>query len=375
MDINIIPLYPKTHINKIFPDIIFDHINYNAETNLMPDDFIVNDNLEPFDKFFNDKRSRNSSYDDENDFQKIISYKPNIDKLNSPKKINSSQDINSNKKEKIILNINGNNNNNGNININKINDFENNKDTDKKKDKEKKKIIFNSFNPNTIKEIQIQQQNQRIKNKLSARKCRLKKKLYVEKLEKEYVLVKKELDEIKQKLGINNNNGNLSLSDVDNLKNNKNICENCLNIEGIKVEENLIISENNNDIINKNNLINTYTVKQRIILEQLLVKQIQVMMPIKVKMFQNKYLKLLSINIDDNINVVKNKIDENLHAIQDLYDIDNYKKEEEDNGGVKVKRYQMEYKSKSMAHQLYNFYINLKNYVNEFEKIYFSLLE
>ncbi len=370
MDINSIPLYQKTQINKIFPDIIFDHINYNSETNLMPDDFIVNDNLEPFDKFFNDKRSRNSSYDDENDFQKIISYKPN-----SPKKINSCQDINSNKKEKIILNINENNNNNGNINNNKINDKENNKDTDKKKDKEKKKILFNSFQLNTIKEIQIQKQNQKIKNKLSARKCRLKKKLYVEQLEKEYVLIKKELDEIKQKLGINNNNGNLTLTTGDNFKNNKNICENCLNIEGIKVEENLIISEKNNDKINKNNLIKTYTVKQRIILEQLLVKQIQVMMPIKVRMFQNKYLKLLSINNDDNINVIKNKIDENLNAIQELYDVNNFKKEEEDNGGVIVKRYQMEFKSKSMAHQIYNFYINLKSYVNEFEKIYFSLLE
>ena len=38
------------------------------------------------------------------------------------------------------------------------------------------------------------------------------------------------------------------------------------------------------------------------------------MMPIKIKMFQNKYLKLSVINKDDNINIIKNKIEENLQA-------------------------------------------------------------
>ncbi|MBR3499629.1 MAG: hypothetical protein IKO05_11715, partial [Selenomonadaceae bacterium] len=61
MEFNMIPLHQKPQINKIFPDIIFDNINNNADTNFLADDIIANDSLEPFDKFFNGKRSRNSS--------------------------------------------------------------------------------------------------------------------------------------------------------------------------------------------------------------------------------------------------------------------------------------------------------------------------
>ena len=97
------------------------------------------------------------------------------------------------------------------------------------------------------------------------------------------------------------------------------------------------------------------------------------MMPIKVKIFQNKYLKLSNINENDNINTIKNKIEENLQAIKELYDVDNFKRE--DNGGNIFMKYQYDgSKSKSMANQIYSFYNNLKSYINEFEKIYFSLI-
>ena len=168
MDFNLIPIYPKQQINKIFPDIYFDNFNYKAETNLMTEDCIINDNLEQFDKLFNGKRSRNSSYD-ENDFQKICPYKSN---LNTP---NSGQKFNFNKKEinKELNNINNNNINiEGNNNANINNNIENNdnKNIDNKKNKITKKIIFNSFQTNTFKEIQNQKQKQKMKNKLSARK-------------------------------------------------------------------------------------------------------------------------------------------------------------------------------------------------------------
>ena len=365
-----IPLHQKPQINKMFPDIIFDNINNNADTNFLADDIIANDSLEPFDKFFNGKRSRNSSCD-ESDFQKIFSYKPNNNIPNSPKKVNMIQkDINNNSiNGNNIININNNINGNNIINLNgNIKLFDNNLNI--KKDKEiKKKILFNSFQPN--KEMQNQKQKQKIKNKLSARKSRLKKKLYVEHLEKEYILVKKELDEMKQKNAINNNTNYLPLNEEEKIINHKNMCENCINIDEMVEEEKKIISTNGK---NMNNLINSFTAKQRIILEQLLIKQIQIMMPVKIKMFQNKYLKLLSINKDDNINVIKNKIDENLNAIKELYDL-NIFKGEGDNGETKGKKYQLEgVKSKSMAYQIYNFYTNLKNYVNEFEKIYFLLV-
>ena len=374
---NLIQPYPKQQINKIFPDISFDNFNYNTDTNIMIDDSIINDNLEPFDKFFNGKRSRNSSYD-ENDYPKIFPFKSNLNTPNSAIKFTFGK--------KDIKNLNGNNNNiifdgnnniSNNINFNAFNNILeniNNKNEDNKKDKSKKKIIFNSFQPNTFKEIQNQKQTQKIKNKLSARKSRLKKKLYVEQLEKQYILVKKELDDIKQNMNLNkkiNNNKIIPLNENEHFISNNNLCQNCINIDGLKAEEKIIVSEKSEK---KNiNIINSFTAKQRIILEQLLVKQIQVMMPIKIKMFQNKYLKLSTFDKDDNINVIKNKIEENLQAIKELYDVESFK--DEDNGGVQIKKYQYDgTKSKSMAYQIYNFYNNLKNYVNEFEKIYFSLI-
>ena len=370
MDMNLNPFYPKPQINKIFPDISFDNFNYNTETNIVIDDSIINDNLEPFDKFFNGKRSRNSSYD-ENDFQKIFPFKQNLNTPNSIIKFNFS------KKEINNINCNSNINIDGNNNIN-INNFNNiieninNKNEDSKKDKTKKKVLFNSFQTTNFKEIQNQKQKQKMKNKLSARKSRLKKKLYVEQLEKEYILIKKELDEMKQKMNINSiNSQNLTLNETSSLINNKSICQNCINIDGLKDEENLILSEKAEK---KNiNTINSFTAKQRLILEQLLIKQIQVMMPIKIRMFQNKYLKLSTIEKDDNISVIKNKIEENLQAVKELYNVENFKDEENDK--LKMKNYQYDsMKNKSMAYQIYTFYNNLKNYVNEFEKLYFSLI-
>jgi hypothetical protein len=93
------------------------------------------------------------------------------------------------------------------------------------------------------------------------------------------------------------------------------------------------------------------------------------MMPIKIKLFQNKYLKLSSIKYDDTLNVIKNKIDKNLETLQELYDKNNFK--HQDNGDAKIKEYNI--KSKSMPNSIYNFYHNLKNYINSLEKIFLSL--
>ena len=352
MDMNPIQPYPKQQINKIFPDISFDNFNYNTDTNIMIDDSIINDNLEPFDKFFNGKRSRNSSYD-ENDYPKIFPFKSSLNTPNSAIKFNFGKkeikNLNGNNNNYNNINFDGNNNNNINFNaFNNILENINNRNEDNKKDKTKKKIIFNSFQPNTFKEILNQKQKQKIKNKLSARKSRLKKKLYVEQLEKQYVLVKNELTEIKRNMNLNiNNNKIMPLKENEHFFNNNNWCQNCLNIDNLKIEEKIIISEKSEkkDI----NVINSFTAKQRIIMEQLLVKQIQVMMPIKIKMFQNKYLKLSNIEKEDNINVIKNKIEENIQAIKELYDVESFK--DEDNGGVQIRKYQYDgTKSKSMAY-------------------------
>ena len=46
------------------------------------------------------------------------------------------------------------------------------------------------------------------------------------------------------------------------------------------------------------------------------------MIPVKIKTFQNKFLKFDEIKEDDSISVIKNKINNNLETIIKLYDID-----------------------------------------------------
>jgi hypothetical protein len=71
--------------------------------------------------------------------------------------------------------------------------------------------------------------------------------------------------------------------------------------------------------------MNSYTEKQKKILEKMLINQIKVMMPIRIKSFQDKYLKLFTFNNEESLIEIKDKIDKNLKAIQELYDIKNYK--------------------------------------------------
>jgi len=360
MDNNLIQ---NLFINPIFQkgDIYSEFLNYNNESNLMIDNTSVNSNLEPFDNFLHRKHSLNSSIEDNNN-----------------KKTPLKTNINNMPNSDIAFLFNSKNDSNNHILLNK-----NNNKSDKTKEekienkivKKRSKILFNSFMPNTVSEAK--KQSQKIKNKISARKSRLKKKLYIEELEKQYDLVKNELYEIKQELGIFENNvihlnENGKIVTKNKIKNKFiNGFSNYFKIEELKHEENEIINEKIKES-NNINKIYSFTSKQKIFLEQLLVSQIEIMMPIKVKIFRNKYLKLLTINKDDSISVIKNKIEENLKSIEEVYNVNKYA--DEYNGGTKVQNDQNNFmRNKSMPYQIYNFYKNLRNYVNEFEKIYISL--
>ena len=151
-------IYSKPQINKIFPEINFDNFNYNSETNNIIDDYFINDNFAPFDKFFNDKRSNISSYD-ENDYQKVFQNKSILNTSIT----NSENKFNFNKKEnniKYISNFNVENwPNNFILEKVKGNDisltYKNNNNLNKNDEKKNKyeindinkKIIDNSVNP------------------------------------------------------------------------------------------------------------------------------------------------------------------------------------------------------------------------------------
>ena len=89
------------------------------------------------------------------------------------------------------------------------------------------------------------------------------------------------------------------------------------------------------------------------------------MTPIKIKSFQNKFLKLQAFKEDDSIEVIKNKIKTNLNTIIELYDIND---EDNNNKSINICN-----KKKSMAYHIYNFYIQLKEYVNQYDFIYNKL--
>jgi len=356
MNNNYDSFFPIANFQKIFSekDIYIDHANLNMDLNLEFGETNVKNAFDGLDNLFNNKISRNSSFD-ENDYQKI-----------SLKPYPISPEINNIFKEPVkndALNMKE--------NINKKRNRSKNQEIKNDEINKGNKIIkFNSYKLNPISEEE--KNKQKIKNKISARKSRQKKKEYISQLKADYSLLKNKLEAIEKNSKINDNFITLNENKQILIEKNENLCDNCSKIENLKFEEKIILNQEQYDDNNNINLINSYTDKQRKILEKLLINQILIMMPIKIKIFQDKYLKLFTFNDKESLSEIKNKIDGNLKTIQELYDIKHLKNEE---NGLNIKpHYKNNGKSGSMAHQIYNYYFNLKNYINEFEKIYLCLI-
>ena len=210
-----------------------------------------------------------------------------------------------------------------------------------------KKKIFETYNGN---EKESQKQKKLMMNRISAKKSRLKKKVYIKCLEDELIKIKNEIEE-------KNNFEKIYFEGIckqDNGKGVKNISSEIQKYNNlIKIENNLL-----NKSKNDNQGIKDYINLQKNILLEIFIKQIDVLMPIKCKLFQYKYLKLQKLENDDSIEKVIIKINENIEMLKELYDFEMPFKQ------LKKK------KSESMAFQLYNYYYNLKNYLLSFKKIY-----
>lgn len=355
MNIHFDNIFPYSNFHNIFSekDIYIDHSNLNMDKNIEIEEANLKNNFEPFDNLFNNRNSRISSYD-ENEFQKIslkpYSQIPEAQNIlnNIPKDFNMKENLN---KKRIIKKL------------------ENNMEMNKSNKQKDKKVLFNSYklNPLTEKEkLELKQ-----KNKISARKSRLKKKQYISKLEQEHSLLINQLEEIRQNLGLNKNiiplketEGNLNFT-------NKIDCDLCSKIENLNAEEKFILINENNNKKNSEHLLNLFSENQKKILERLFINQILIMMPIKIKIFQYKYLKLLTFNREENLKDIKTKIDKNIETIQELYDINNLTNEE--NGIKNDMNLKKLNKNGSMAQQIYNYYYNLKRFINKFEEIFYSI--
>ena len=312
-------------------DIFSDYLNCNSfQNSLLNKDFAKPDN-ETFDKFFNNDENSIKSYNSINDYSRQYLHKPSISEgqLSNLFSINNSDFIYS-PKDKI--------NNEEKINNNDI----------------KKK---NRFNTIANKEISAEEKKKKklIMNRESAKKSRQKKKNYIENLEKQFQLLKEEFIKIRQEQKLNNLNLNNQIQSNVNQYPIQNQKYKLDDYNDNKLRKK--INNNNNELeqSNNNNLNN-----QKRLMIYLLINQIDVMTPIKIKSFQNKFLKMKSLNADDNIEVIKNKIDMNLNIIIELYGI------EVNN----IPNLDFFNNKKSIAYQLYDYYNDVKSLVNKFETIY-----
>ena len=178
-------------------------------------------------------------------------------------------------------------------------------------------------------------------NKISARKSRQKKKEYIKYLEEELVKLK-------------NNTLNKKINNKSNINN---INENDIDDKNKKFFNNIILIEKHGKEINKDgqkkkaNLMKEYEVLQKILLKEMLIRQINYFIPLKFQIFGEKYIKLLPICEDDSISVVKTKINENLNKIENYNN--NVSK-----GKIKFLK------------KFFETYQKIKNYIDNFQQLF-----
>jgi hypothetical protein len=261
-----------------------------------------------------------------------------------------------------VININENNINN------ELNDSEN-----INKDNYKKQNLFSTF-PKDETEINVEdiKKKKLLMNRQSAKKSRLKKKNYIENLEKQYNLMKEEYIRIIESNKLKNAD-NLITKNNNNINIDNNIRNNEINVNKILLESKkgkafkLNKSDKNkitNDLLKseESGINNIKTInEQKKLLSYLLINQIDIMTPINIKAFQSKFLKLQILDADDSIDIIKNKINMNLNTIIELYGIE---------GENNIPNINICNKKKSMAYKLFTFYRDINLLVNHFEKIY-----
>ena len=209
-----------------------------------------------------------------------------------------------------------------------------------------KKNIFETHNEN---EKEIQKQKKLLMNRLSAKKSRLKKKVYIKYLEDE-------LEKMKNEIEKKRNFEKFYLPGVSKQENGKTLETLSNDVQRYDIlikKEHLFYEKAKND----NESIDDYVNLQKKLLHDILIKIIDVSMPIKCKIFQHKFLKLQKFENEDSINIIINKINCNIDMLKELYDFDKQ---------LIIKKN----KSESIAQQLFIYYNNLKDYVISFKTIY-----
>ncbi len=164
-----------------------------------------------------------------------------------------------------------------------------------------KKQKINNQNSNQLIFVDKEREEKLLKNRLSARKCRQKKKKYITNLEEQVKIYKEEIEKFKKE----NEKKNHIENYFNILEKNEKEIENCTNKKKI------------------DSMKNEYIENQKILLNNLFIKQIKVMMPIECKIFQNKFIKVLLFKDDDSPDIILKKTIDNLKKLNELYDFKN----------------------------------------------------
>ena len=173
-----------------------------------------------------------------------------------------------------------------------------------------------------------------LKNRLSARKCRQKKKNYIKQLEEQVKSYKDQIEHFKSEI------------------NKEKSIENYMNILDEKEKEIEQSSNKKKADISKNEFVTT----QKILLNYLFLYQIKVMMPIECKLFQNKFIKLAQFEDGDSVEAIILKINNNIKMLNELYDF----KRRNTHSAISTKG------KEGTAYKLYLFYENMKKYTEIF---------
>ena len=323
-------------------DIFREFLNFNNFHNEILNEDFPKHSFDSFDKFNSNDEYSMRSLNSVNNITKsnnLNKSQMNELKIPTPKKIMHLMNINNLNFENLTkINLNG---------KNEINPIKELKDIKPNNQFLSKKIEFNSLQTSEQVDNEIKQKKLLI-NRESAKKSRLKRKIYIENLEKQYLILKTEYIKIieKQKLNQGYINNSILKNEhfVDDNKINPNLKigkENVLYDFKKLQEDNIQI---NNDCLNK----------QKKIMENILINQIDMMTPINIKLLQHKFLKLNKIDNNDNFQTIKNKINSNIEMIKELYDIN-----END----------IDINKKSKGYKLFDFYSNVAKLLNKYEVI------
>ena len=323
-------------------DIFREFLNFNNFHNEILNEDFPKHSFDSFDKYNSNDEDSMRSLNSLNNITKsnnLNKSQMNELKIPTPKKIMHLMNINNLNFENLTkINLNG---------KNEINSIKEIKDIKPNNQFLSKKIEFNSLQTSEQVDNEIKQKKLLI-NRESAKKSRLKRKIYIENLEKQYLILKTEYIKIIEKQKLNQGYINNSI-----LKNEHFIDDNKIN-PNLKIgKENVLydfkkLQEDNIQI--NNDCLN----KQKKIMENILINQIDMMTPINIKLLQHKFLKLNKIDNNDNFQTIKNKINSNIEMIKELYDINEI---------------DIDINKKSKGYKLFDFYSNVAKLLNKYEVI------